>query len=70
MLVKVETYFDGEFWCARGLGEDLFTQGRTLDELHANVREAVAAHFGETPDPIHVVIVSELTVAPAKAPAD
>ena len=25
MLSKIETYFDGEFWYARGLGEDIFT---------------------------------------------
>lgn len=70
MLVKVEAYYDGEYWYARGLGEDIFTQGCTLDELHRNLREAVATHFGETREPIHVVIVSELTVANAKAPAD
>ena len=46
MLVKIETYFDGEFWCARGLGEDIFTQGRTLDELYENIKEATALHFG------------------------
>ncbi len=70
MLVKVETYFDGEHWCARGLGEDIFSQGRTLDELHRNIQEAVSAHFGDTPEPIHVVIVSDLTVAHAKTPPD
>lgn len=70
MLVKFETYFDGDSWCARGLGEDIFTQGRTLDELHGNIQEAVAAHFGDTPEPIHIVIVSDLTVAHAKTPAD
>jgi predicted RNase H-like HicB family nuclease len=47
MLVKIETYFDGEFWCARGIGEDIFTQGKTLDELHQNIKEAVAVHYGE-----------------------
>lgn len=70
MLVKVETYFDGEYWCARGIGEDIFTQGRTLDELHRNIEEAVSAHFGDTAEPIHIVIVSEVTVAHAKTPAD
>lgn len=70
MLIKMETYFDGEHWCARGLGEDIFTQGRTLDELQRNIQEAVAAHFGETADPIHIVVVSDLTVAHAKAPGD
>ncbi|PIX27673.1 MAG: hypothetical protein COZ67_01085, partial [Chloroflexi bacterium CG_4_8_14_3_um_filter_45_15] len=34
MLVKIETYFDGELWCARGLGDDIFTQGDTLDDLY------------------------------------
>lgn len=48
MLVKFETYFDGEHWCARGIGEDIFTQGRSLDELHRNIQEAVTTHFGET----------------------
>jgi predicted RNase H-like HicB family nuclease len=45
MLVKIETYFDGEYWCARGIGEDIFTQGKTLDELHDNIKEAVSVHF-------------------------
>ncbi len=70
MLVKIETYFDGEYWCARGIGEDIFTQGRTLDELHRNIEEAVSIHFTDTAEPIHVVIVSDLTVAHAKAPGD
>jgi predicted RNase H-like HicB family nuclease len=42
MLVKIETYFDGEFWCARGIGEDIFTQGDTLDDLYQNIKEAVS----------------------------
>ena len=33
MLVKMDTYFDGEFWCARGTDESIFTQGATYDEL-------------------------------------
>jgi hypothetical protein len=45
MLVKMEVYNDGEFWCARGIGEDIFTQGHNVDELYANIREAVALHF-------------------------
>ncbi len=51
MLVKIETYFDGEFWCARGIGEDIFTQGKTLDELFENIKEAVSANFGEVLTP-------------------
>jgi len=41
---------DGELWCARGIGEDILTQGSTVDELYKNIREAVALHFeGEIP---------------------
>lgn len=45
MLVKIDTYFDGEFWCARGISEDIFTQGATYDELLKNIKEAVALHL-------------------------
>ena len=27
MLVKVEAYFDGEHWCAKAIGHDIYTQG-------------------------------------------
>ena len=52
MLVKIETYFDGDCWCARGIGEDIFTRGKALDEWHENIKEAVACHFGDTPESI------------------
>ena len=45
MLVKMEVYDDGGVWCARGIGEDIFTQGDTVDELYRNIKEAVALHF-------------------------
>jgi len=51
VLVKVKTYFDGEYWCARGIGEDIFTQANTRGELHQNIQEAVAVHYGETDEP-------------------
>ena len=69
MLVKIETYFDGERWCARGIGEDIFTQGKTLDELHENIKEAVAVHFGDTAEPITILTLSEVKLADAKASA-
>ena len=56
MLVKVEAYHDGTFWCARGIREDVFTQGRTLDELMKNVKEAVSLHY-EDSDTLAVVSV-------------
>ena len=67
MLVKIETYFDGEAWCARGIGEDIFTQGNTLDELFRNMKEAVAVHFGDVTEPITILALSEVKLADAKA---
>lgn len=67
MLVKIEQYFDGEKWCARGLGHDIFTQGDTLDELFQNIKEAVAVHFGETKEPITILTLSEVHLADAQA---
>lgn len=45
MLVKIDTSFDGENWCARGVNEDVFTQGETYDELLKNIKEAVTLHL-------------------------
>jgi predicted RNase H-like HicB family nuclease len=67
--VKIETYFDGDFWCARGIGEDIFTQGKTLDELYQNIKEAVSAHFGELDEPLTILTLSEVKLANAKAPS-
>jgi len=68
VLVKIETYFDDEFWCARGMGEDIFTQANTLDELHQNIKEAVSVHYGETKESITILTLSEVKLAGAKAP--
>ena len=38
-------------YTARALGEAIFTEGDTLDELRANVREAVECHFDEDAAP-------------------
>ena len=63
MLVKIEVYNDGEFWCARGISEDIFTQGETLDELIENIKEAVALHFeGVQPLP-DVLLLSEVKLS-------
>ncbi len=67
MLVKMEAYFDGEFWCARGIGEDIFTQGGTLDELFQNIKEAVAVHLGDTQEPVTILTLSEVRLADVKA---
>jgi len=65
MLVKIEAYFDGEYWCARGIGEDIFTQGKSLDELVENIKEAVSLHFEEELDRgnlLNILILSETEV--------
>ncbi len=36
---------------ARALGEGIFTHGATLDELRANIREAVDAYYDGEPRP-------------------
>ena len=46
MLVEFEVYYD-EYWCGRGIGEDIYTQGKSLDELITNIKEAVGVHFTE-----------------------
>jgi hypothetical protein len=69
MLVKMEVYEDGDVWCARGIGEDIFTQAETVDQLFDNIREAVALHF-EDADPtpaIDILVVSELKLDHAPA---
>ncbi|MBI5001577.1 MAG: type II toxin-antitoxin system HicB family antitoxin [Euryarchaeota archaeon] len=65
MLVKFEIYKDGKFWCARGIGEDIFTQGKTMDELMKNIGEAVLLHFDEDVadhEPIKIITISETEV--------
>lgn len=65
MLVKIEAYFDGEYWCGRGIGQDIFTQGKTLDELMKNIEEAVQLHFEDrvnAGDTLNILVLSEAEV--------
>jgi predicted RNase H-like HicB family nuclease len=68
MLVKIEAYHDGEYWCARGIGEDIFTQGETLDELIENIKEAVALHFEGDKTLPDVLLLSEVRLSDAASP--
>ncbi|HEX4643827.1 MAG TPA: hypothetical protein VH161_10175, partial [Candidatus Acidoferrales bacterium] len=63
---------DGDTWCARGIGEDIFTQGQTVDELYANIKEAVALHFENVSPPpdIDILVVSEMKLRHAPAATD
>jgi len=65
MLVKFGLYNDGECWCARGIGVDIFTQGETLDALMANIKEAVGVHFEDvlfSGEEIKILSISESEV--------
>lgn len=50
---------------ARALGESIFTEAETLEELHANVRDAVLCHFeaGSVPKMIRLHFVREEVIA-------
>lgn len=63
MLVKLEIYKDEAFWCARGIGTDIFTQGNTLDNLTENIKEAVEVHFEDIlnkGEEISILSISEI----------
>ncbi len=51
---------------ARAMGESIFTQADTLDELKVNIREAVQCHFDEDNIPkiirLHLVKEEIITV--------
>lgn len=38
-------------FCARALGESIFTEAESLDELRRNIREAVDCHFEDDKRP-------------------
>jgi hypothetical protein len=50
-------------WWARAVGESIYTQGDTLDELWENIQEAVAVHFDSTPVTVQLVIESHVPQA-------
>ena len=61
--VKADIYFDGKFWCGRCLDIDVFTQGKTLDELVKNLKEAVNLHLGSHPKKFQPSIISLMELA-------
>jgi len=44
-IIKADIYFDGEYYCGKCIDFDIFTQGKTLDELTKNLKEAIKLHF-------------------------
>lgn len=55
-----------EGYTARALGESIFTEADSLDELRTNIREAVACHFDEGSGPrlIRLHFVREEVLVP------
>jgi predicted RNase H-like HicB family nuclease len=43
--VKAIIYHDGEQYCGKCLEIDVFTQGKTVDEVIKNLEEAVSLHL-------------------------
>jgi hypothetical protein len=66
IVFEVVQEADGGF-TAESLGESIFTQGDSWDELKANVREAVRAFYFDSPPPssirLHLVRDEVLAVA-------
>ena len=60
----VEVAPEGGF-TAKGFGESIFTEADSLEELHANVRDAVRCHFdeGTAPKMIRLHFVHEEVLA-------
>ena len=48
-MIKVEIYHDGDFYCARCLDFDIFSQGKTLDDLIVNIKESIQLYFEDDP---------------------
>lgn len=44
LIFLIEEAVEGGF-TARALGEGIFTEGETMDDLRTNIKEAVACHF-------------------------
>ena len=64
--IKIDTFHDGERWCARAAGHSIFTQGETYDELLANIREAVSLHFEDEiglGERVDVLVMSEMEIS-------
>lgn len=64
-MIKAEIYFDGEYYCAKCLDIDVFTQGKTIDEVVNNLKEAVSLHLEDEKLP-ETSILTIMEVKPLK----
>jgi hypothetical protein len=60
----VEEAIEGGY-AAKALGESIFTEADSIEELHANVRDAVRCHFdeGKAPKMIRLHFVHDEVLA-------
>ena len=61
--VKMIAHCTSDGWWARGVEESIYTQGDTLDELWANIQEAVTVHYDGHPVMVQLVIESHVPQA-------
>jgi hypothetical protein len=64
IIFLVEDAADGGY-TARALGISIFTEAESVEELHANVRDAVQCHFdeGQAPKMIRLHFVRDEVIA-------
>ena len=64
LIFLVEEAPEGGY-TARALGQSIFTEADTMDDLRANVREAVECHFeeGQAPGVIRLHMVRDEVLA-------
>jgi predicted RNase H-like HicB family nuclease len=53
IIFVVEEAAEGGY-AAKALGESIFTEGETIDELKNNVKEAVLTHFDDSKKPAFI----------------
>ena len=52
----------------KGNRRDIFTKGKTFDELIENIKEAVALHFEDNKSLPDVLLLSEVRLSDAASP--
>ena len=64
IILQIEEDLEGGFF-AKALGQSIFAQGDTMNELKANIKDAVQCHFEaeEMPNVIRLHIVKQELMA-------
>lgn len=61
MIVQFKIYDDGENWCARGIGVDIFTHAGSMKDLTIKINDAARLHFAEMIEAGEQITVVSLT---------